>query len=384
MKKFLLSLAAVACAASMSATSYSLYSASSRGEWTQDGTSFVTEVNAGGKTFKITYAKGSYNNNLVSPSDNVSWRCYKGSEVTIESSDVTIKTFVVGFDNYEYQGSNYYGNLSIPEGWTGVLNEDDLTYTATSETGSNTVTFSPSEKQVRIVSLIVSDVADEIEPPVGPEDEVYSNAFAAKSDLDDWTQTYLLGSMPDELNAWYINASQKCLCASSYVNATKVNEKVHATLSREFDLTQRENCTLSLSQAFGYFFPTNQTEAAMCTLYVIDGDGIKQTLDFANYGTKGSGNWTSFADNEFDLSEFDGQKITLGFDYNNEDGINCTWELKSFVLKGDKTQTGAVSSIEAEENAAPVYYNLQGVRVANPENGLFIVVKGNKSQKVIF
>lgn len=45
----------------------------------------------------------------------------------------------------------------------------------------------------------------------------------------------------------------------------------------------------------------------------------------------------------------------------------------------------AVETIEAEVDAdAPVvYYNLQGQRVANPENGLYIRVQGNKVDKVI-
>lgn len=42
-----------------------------------------------------------------------------------------------------------------------------------------------------------------------------------------------------------------------------------------------------------------------------------------------------------------------------------------------------VENIESEENVAPVYYNLQGVRVANPQNGLYIQVKGGKSSKVL-
>lgn len=39
--------------------------------------------------------------------------------------------------------------------------------------------------------------------------------------------------------------------------------------------------------------------------------------------------------------------------------------------------------IEAEnaEDAAPVYYNLQGVQVVNPENGIYIVKRGNKITK---
>lgn len=56
--------------------------------------------------------------------------------------------------------------------------------------------------------------------------------------------------------------------------------------------------------------------------------------------------------------------------------ITVTWTKNS-------TDVG-VDSILNDSDAAPVYYNLQGVRVAQPEKGLYIVVKGGKSQKVIF
>lgn len=47
----------------------------------------------------------------------------------------------------------------------------------------------------------------------------------------------------------------------------------------------------------------------------------------------------------------------------------------------DPAQT-SVSDIEVENtNAAPEYYNLQGVRVENPSNGLYIVNKGTKTYK---
>lgn len=42
-----------------------------------------------------------------------------------------------------------------------------------------------------------------------------------------------------------------------------------------------------------------------------------------------------------------------------------------------------VEGIVADADEAPVYYNMQGVRVANPENGVFIEVKGNKAAKVV-
>ena len=41
-----------------------------------------------------------------------------------------------------------------------------------------------------------------------------------------------------------------------------------------------------------------------------------------------------------------------------------------------------IEAVEATEEVAPVYYNLQGVRVANPANGVYIKVIGNKAEKV--
>ena len=41
-----------------------------------------------------------------------------------------------------------------------------------------------------------------------------------------------------------------------------------------------------------------------------------------------------------------------------------------------------VESISVEDSVAPLeYFNLQGVRVENPENGLYIVRQGNKVSK---
>jgi hypothetical protein len=48
--------------------------------------------------------------------------------------------------------------------------------------------------------------------------------------------------------------------------------------------------------------------------------------------------------------------------------------------EGDTT---SVSNIAVDANAPVEYFNLQGVRVANPENGLFIRRQGNKATKVL-
>lgn len=57
-----------------------------------------------------------------------------------------------------------------------------------------------------------------------------------------------------------------------------------------------------------------------------------------------------------------------------------TIDTNAKTLKVDGT--AGVADIEAAEDVPAVYYNLQGVRVANPANGLFLEVRGNQVRKV--
>ena len=55
------------------------------------------------------------------------------------------------------------------------------------------------------------------------------------------------------------------------------------------------------------------------------------------------------------------------------DIVNCKMNILSLT---------GVEGVELDENAPVEYYNLQGVKVENPENGTFIKVQGNKTTKV--
>ncbi|MDY4649011.1 MAG: hypothetical protein SO542_00225, partial [Muribaculaceae bacterium] len=66
---------------------------------------------------------------------------------------------------------------------------------------------------------------------------------------------------------------------------------------------------------------------------------------------------------------FDGENTMAAF--SNDKAYECPFE-------------AAVSNITVDNNEAPAYFNLQGVRVDAPESGLYIVVKGNKATKVVF
>lgn len=66
--------------------------------------------------------------------------------------------------------------------------------------------------------------------------------------------------------------------------------------------------------------------------------------------------------------------------YNNGNQFNIHDMLLTKVDNGGQV---GVAEVAAEAEAAAVYYNLQGVRVENPANGLYIRVRGNKVDKVI-
>lgn len=376
MKKFLLSLAAVACAATMSATSYTVFDIANPGTWTGGVNGFTSAVTVNGKTFTISSNKADSTSDCISPDSNqYAWRVYKGSKLKVESGEVSMKQVVITYDDYTYQGADYISACPLSSGWTGSLS--GAVYTCTSN-GLSSFEMQAVEKQVRVKTIVVSDVQGETpDVPQTPDGVIYQNAFDVENSIADWSNIY--NEAYSGFSGWYVNKSIKCIVCNSYNSADSKNYAANCKLQKEFDLTNYVDCSLSIEQAFGFDFPQSQVDNYR--LYVING-GATDYLTFASYpAAPETGNWSKFAENEFDLSEYDGSKITIGFEYVNDGSKSRAWELKNFVLKG--TTGVGVASIAVDEDAAPVYYNLQGVRVANPENGIFIVVKGSNVTKVV-
>lgn len=73
---------------------------------------------------------------------------------------------------------------------------------------------------------------------------------------------------------------------------------------------------------------------------------------------------------------YTGKTATKAYIYSKTGGINF------YNFKFTPTESDSVEAIVADENAPVEYYNLQGVRVAEPANGLFIRKQGNRVAKV--
>lgn len=60
-----------------------------------------------------------------------------------------------------------------------------------------------------------------------------------------------------------------------------------------------------------------------------------------------------------------------------------TFDINTCEVVFEKAEGDGIEGVGVDANAPAVYYNLQGVQVANPTNGLYIVKQGNKVSKVL-
>lgn len=80
-------------------------------------------------------------------------------------------------------------------------------------------------------------------------------------------------------------------------------------------------------------------------------------------------------DNNFKLSPAGLSNVTFRLRHSGSD------EPSTLVVEPGNTV--GISNVEIDDNAPAVYYNLQGVEVTNPANGLYIRVQGGKAAKVL-
>lgn len=108
-----------------------------------------------------------------------------------------------------------------------------------------------------------------------------------------------------------------------------------------------------------------------------------------NYGGNGE---ALLLDVETDIFYNASANLKLEEEWDGAVWVLITKEIQQIFFSNDKDaempeswndMLAGVANVSVDENAPAVYYNLQGVRVNSIENGLYIVVKGGKTQKVL-
>lgn len=142
-------------AASMSATTYTLYSTTQKGTWTAnaDGTEYSTTVKVGEASFELKYLKADYTNKIMDPSSNDNWRVYKGAAFQITSSTVSMGTVTITMGDGKV--------AAVTTGTTGwTMGEVNNSVQIATSDGLKDVVFNASNAQVRILKLEVSDAVE--------------------------------------------------------------------------------------------------------------------------------------------------------------------------------------------------------------------------------
>ena len=315
---------------------------------------------------------------------------------TWEVKNIVVKKFAVDPVDPE---------ISFPETEYAAAIGEPFESPVASTISDGAVTYSSSDESVATVNPATGEVT-----LVAQGSTVITAAVAA-------TDTYLAGSAsytltvtdpnaPEVLFSWTVGGekvfsfeqqvesdkfvwqynNEYGLKGSAYISGAAVALD-EVAVSPVIDLTDKTDVTLDFKNVFQYYkiggsnidvddFPGKYA------FLVVREDNTTEWTRFAEPTAPTAFSWDFFDNETVSLDAYKGKKIQFGFEYVSTEECAGTWEIKDIVVKG-KTESG-VANIELDETAAPVYYNLQGVRVANPGKGLYIVVKGNKSSKVIF
>lgn len=240
------------------------------------------------------------------------------------------------------------------------------------------------------------------------QDAVYGQdeAFAAMGDVTDENPMAFLGAD---------GAPVKCLLTEGYydVNLNMTGAMTMISFLRCEDQTAQDeleyylvgvNGTETIDEAYKFIRKeeteeyedeeTGETESYTTVTYVLANVDVKDTslltvvAQDEMYVFGYNNDMAAFLPNDF--------SNTMPFTSMVPGGapVNCSLESGkydfNFSISG--VNTGMLSALPAEEGAVdsisdstgvPLFYNLQGLRVVNPENGIFVKIQNGKASKVI-
>lgn len=206
-----------------------------------------------------------------------------------------------------------------------------------------------------------------------PEGSVYYNELGTDFTFEN----------PEGVEVWK-HDSKYGLKASAFFSSKAVAAEAFA-ISPVIDLTNVVAPVLNFKSALNQFkinnemIPVDQF-ADYCFIMARE-EGATSWQSVAEATAPASFSWNFFDNEPVKLDAFQGKKMQIAFLYVSTDECAGTWEVKNIAVTGG---TNAIEAVEAADADAPVeYFNLQGVRVANPEGGIFIRRQGSNVSKVI-
>ena len=165
-----------------------------------------------------------------------------------------------------------------------------------------------------------------VTPPPTPGTTIFSETFANGQGQFTIQDVF----MPQELSyVWKHDSQYSCMKASAYVSGQ--NYAAESWLvSPTIDLSNVSVATLKFDQAVNYASPDGLS-VMVSTDYA--GEVLQCTWTELNLSQWPAGtNWT-FINSTADMSQFAGQRVTIGFKYTSSGNASATWEVKNVVVE---------------------------------------------------
>ena len=160
----------------------------------------------------------------------------------------------------------------------------------------------------------------------------------------------------------------------SLVAATVENNTVTTDAANAFTITVNGD-KATIQDANGRYYGMDTQHLTSFQFYTEHNEGCDYTFVFEGNNVK----FTNALNTNCIIAQSKGGQGTW---YTNVAPANEPTEFNLPILFKESESDG-IADITVDENAPVEYFNLQGVRVANPENGLYIRRQGNKATKVL-
>lgn len=324
--------------------------------------------------YKFAFTKGEastdpayYWSMSTSKNQQQTIRVYGKSDAAGNTMTITAPEGVT-FGSIDFSGSNGKANgvVEASVGTATMSSASAMTWTNTEAVSTVTLTF---KQNFRITKMVVKPAGGVVDP-IEPTTVKFEKATAFESGkyifvvngkiAQPLRESYSYGQMFLDVEATYDGD----YIAYEEENAMTVNV---------------ENGKATLMDKYNRYYGMDDTHFTSFQMYTEVNDGCYWTAAFEGDNIRLTNtlntdcfiaqNWNSKADTF----------------YNNiAPGKNTDPAQFILPIAYKKVGGSAVEAIEAEVDAdAPVvYYNLQGQRVDNPANGMYIRVQGNKAEKV--
>lgn len=324
--------------------------------------------------YKFSFTKGETSSNpayywsmSTAANQQQTIRLYGKADKSGNTMTITAPSGVT-FGTIEFTGSNGAAN-GVVEATVGACEMPSKTaMTWKNATAVNTVTLT-FKQNFRITKMVVKSEGGVVEPPVEPTEVTFVKASTIENG------TYVFAVNEDgtlKLARPYIGTN--AYGRMNLTDATLEGDDIKTTEDNAFELAVADG-KVTIKNGANYY-SMDDSHFTSFQFYTEPTEGSYWTYEFVNGEVK----LTNALNTTSIICQSKGNQGTW---YTNVAPAKEPTEFNLPMLY-KKSGSSSIEAIEADvdANAPVVYFNLQGQRVANPENGLYIRVQGNKAEKV--